>query len=97
MRNFDEQPWGISASDVNVKYTTLDDLPDNTVSLVAVGSDGTVWVGTYEGLGRLRDGAWSVFTTADDLPNNTVSSVAVGADGTVWAGTDGGLGWRPGG
>ncbi len=73
-------------------YATVGDLwAPLDVAALAVGADGSVWVGTYgQGLASLRDGQWTGYFPADGLPHNDVRSVAVGPDGSVWVGTIGG-------
>ncbi|MEM9558187.1 MAG: two-component regulator propeller domain-containing protein [Acidobacteriota bacterium] len=63
---------------------------------------GYLWVGTYEGLGRVdpSDGAMTVFHHQPDdpfsLPDDRVRSLLEDTDGRLWIGTDGGLAvYRP--
>lgn len=51
--------------------------------------DGTVWVGTNEGLLRIRDGVVRSWTTSDGLPYKSVISIAGDGD-ALWIGTPGG-------
>ncbi|MEA3502819.1 MAG: two-component regulator propeller domain-containing protein, partial [Actinomycetota bacterium] len=69
-----------------------DRLPNDWVTSVATVDDGTVWVGTNDGLGHLGDNGWSNYTSLDGLPNDLVNSVTVADDGTVWTGTTFGAG-----
>ena len=70
------------------------ELPDNWVNAVVQGSDGTLWVGTYDnGLALRRpDGTWRHLTEDDGLPNGWVNPGAMAAlpDGSVLVGTLGG-------
>lgn len=54
----------------------------------------SLWVGSSQGLFRLRDGAWQHLTTRDGLPQNFVSSLCAlpgpGEDPDLWIGTRGG-------
>jgi signal transduction histidine kinase/ligand-binding sensor domain-containing protein/CheY-like chemotaxis protein len=92
----------------NGRAWTVVDMPNRTLSnwvrALLVGSDGSLWFGTYGGgLARLStadaagEGQWRVYDTTSGLPSNVVSSlletVGAVADGgrTLWAGTDGGL------
>jgi len=56
---------------------------------MAAGPDGSLWVGTQQGLVRTSDGGkiWSVI---DTLPNPTptrIENIAIGAHGVVWVST----------
>ncbi|MBN1178919.1 MAG: PKD domain-containing protein [Anaerolineae bacterium] len=53
---------------------------------VAVAPDGSVWVGTENGVGRFDGATWSNW-----LAGEWVDSVAVGPDGTVWCAPPAGL------
>lgn len=50
-----------------------------------------LWIGTPDGLSRLRNGALKLFTTADGLPDDFVRSLYTDRDGTLWIGTRNGL------
>src|SRR5260370_6638534 len=52
---------------------------------------GALWFGTVEGLGRFKDGVYTLFTEKDGLPDDTVHSVYEDADGTLWIGAIAGL------
>lgn len=55
------------------------------------GSGRDLWIGTPDGLSRLRNGALKLFTTADGLPDDFVRSLYTDRDGTLWVGTRNGL------
>ncbi len=54
-------------------------------------SDGAVWVGTTDGLIRLKDGQERRFTTADGLADEWIVSLAQGSGGALWIGTRNGF------
>ena len=58
---------------------------DVVLSVARAGED--LWVGTPNGLNRLRAGVLRVFTTADGLPDDFVRSLYTDADGSLWIGT----------
>lgn len=62
------------------------------VEVVAIGPDGSVWVG-YEGLGRFdpAGGGWQLFTPADGLGYGNVQAIHVTPEGVVWIGTEAGV------
>ena len=49
-------------------------LPTNRVTSVAPAGDGSVWVGTHDGLGHLADDTWTIHTERDELPSDLVNS-----------------------
>ncbi len=53
--------------------------------------NGTMWVGTSDGLIRLRNGEESALTTADGLGSNWIFGVSAGGNGGVWIGTQDGF------
>ena len=63
--------------------------------------DGTVWVGTENGLGRYdpRSGRWRVYRAGDatatktSLPDNRVQALLIDSHGRLWIGTIHGLSW----
>ncbi len=54
------------------------------------GGDGSLWIGTAEGLVRCRDGRFETFTARDGLPADPVTALGAGSGG-VWVGTPAGL------
>jgi ligand-binding sensor domain-containing protein len=78
--------------------TENSDLPDDHVSALAFGPDGTLWVGTIGGVARRdEDGHWQTYNKAntnDGLPSNDVRALAVAPGGALWVGTIDGLARR---
>ena len=75
--------------------TENSDLPNNSVTALAPGADGALWVGTFGGGLALRDksGEWRSYSkdgTHGGLPDDRVWALAPGADGALWVGTLGG-------
>lgn len=62
---------------------------DVILSLAA--HEGDLWVGTPDGLSRIRAGSVTTFTSADGLPDDFIRSLLVDADGSLWIGTRHGL------
>jgi diguanylate cyclase (GGDEF)-like protein len=84
-------------------YTHADGLPANGVNALALGSDGTLWVGTDGGLARLKDGRFAAVSLGEseekDFGNRARQVRALAADrsGGVWVATrDAVLHWRDG-
>jgi signal transduction histidine kinase/ligand-binding sensor domain-containing protein len=73
-------------------YTTANGLPSNDVKFIHQSTDGTLWIGTYGGLVRLKDNKFTVWTVKDGLASDRVRYIYEDADGVFWIGTyDGGL------
>ena len=74
--------------------TRQEGLGSNLILALAVGPDGAVWVGTDEGVSRVRapDSTAEItnFSVLENVPG-PVRDVAVDAAGTVWLATDDGL------
>lgn len=53
--------------------------------------DGSMWIGTRDGLNHLADGKLTSWTTADGLPDSSVTAIARDRRGVLWIGTGRGL------
>ncbi|HEY0760721.1 MAG TPA: two-component regulator propeller domain-containing protein [Acidisarcina sp.] len=71
--------------------STANGLSSNIVLAIADDHEGSLWVGTPDGLDRIRNGHVTVFTSADGLADDFVRSIYTAADGTIWIGTRRGL------
>ena len=60
--------------------------------LPAGSPDGTLWIGTSEGLAQWKDGAVTAFATRDGLPGNGIR--ALGEPRTAFCGSGPNLAWR---
>ena len=60
---------------------------------IAESKDGTMWIGTGEGLIRLdrNTGKTTVYTEKDGLSSNVISGILEGDDGSIWVSTTYGL------
>jgi ligand-binding sensor domain-containing protein/signal transduction histidine kinase len=52
--------------------------------------DGTLWVGTENGLAAFNGAQWKTFSTGEGLPKKPVRALADDAAGNLWIGTEGG-------
>ena len=78
-------------------YSVKNDLLSDVILSLAAAPNGDLWVGTPDGLNRIRKGAISSFTSADGLPDDFIRSLLADADGSLWIGTRRGLTHWPGG
>jgi len=58
---------------------------------LAAAPNGDLWVGTPDGLNRVRGSAIDAYTSADGLPDDFIRSLRVDKDGSLWIGTRRGL------
>ncbi|MDR3772793.1 MAG: two-component regulator propeller domain-containing protein, partial [Terracidiphilus sp.] len=72
-------------------YTVRQGLVSDVILSLAAAPNGDLWVGTPDGLNRIRAGSITAFTSADGLPDDFIRSLLVDADGSLWIGTRRGL------
>ncbi|MGI8769851.1 MAG: sensor histidine kinase [Acidobacteriaceae bacterium] len=73
-------------------YSTHDGLASDTILSLATATDGSLFIGTPDGLDRLAGPRATAFPAEDGLPDDLVRSIhADAADGSVWIGTRRGL------
>ncbi|RSL18137.1 signal transduction histidine kinase [Edaphobacter aggregans] len=71
--------------------STHDGLASDIILSLTPGPDGTLWIGTPDGLNHLADSHIKTYTSADGLPDDLIRSLLLGADGSLWIGTRRGL------
>ncbi|RVT85039.1 ligand-binding sensor domain-containing diguanylate cyclase [Inhella crocodyli] len=87
-------------SDRFQRYGAAEGLPDPRVQQITIGPDGTVWVGTWNGLVRLLPGAQRLtpLPLHDDtelrLAGQVVHAITLLPDASLWLGTQDGELWR---
>ncbi len=57
------------------------------VGALAVDTQGNLWVGMQEGVGKFDGENWKLFTGQEGLPYHNFTCAAAGPDGEVWFGT----------
>jgi signal transduction histidine kinase len=72
-------------------YSVRQGLVSDVILSLAAAPNGDLWVGTPDGLNRIRAGAIASFTSADGLPDDFIRSLLVDSDGSLWVGTRRGL------
>jgi signal transduction histidine kinase/ligand-binding sensor domain-containing protein len=72
-------------------YTVRNGLLSDVILSMAAAPNGDLWVGTPDGLNRVRGGSIASFTSADGLPDDFIRSLLADADGSLWIGTRRGL------
>jgi len=71
-------------------YTTKEGLTHDDVRAFYEDREGSLWIGTENGLNRLKNEKFTVYTTKEGLANNSVKSIYRDRQGNLWIGTAGG-------
>ena len=66
-------------------------LPSSIVRKLLVARDGTLWIGTHQGLASWKDG---VLTRYPEIPGQEIDSLLEDREGTIWAGVETIPTWR---
>ena len=75
-------------------FTSLhkqDGLASERLLSLAESDDGSLWVGTQDGLSQLSDVKFQTLSATEGLAHEACLAVATSPDGTVWAGTPNGM------
>ena len=82
---------GIGENATVRRYTRNDGLSSDFVQSIFEDTEQNIWVGTQNGLNRLRRDRVLSLTQESGLISDTVTSIVAGGDGAVWLGTADGL------
>jgi signal transduction histidine kinase/ligand-binding sensor domain-containing protein len=72
-------------------FTVTNGLASNVILSLAAAPNDDLWVGTPDGLSRIRGNRVETFSSADGLPDDFIRSLLIDADGSLWIGTRRGL------
>ncbi len=72
-------------------FTTKDGLSADSITALWESRDGTLWVGTRQGLNCIRNDHVEALKSDARLAQLAIHAIAADADGTVWVGTEKGL------
>jgi ligand-binding sensor domain-containing protein/two-component sensor histidine kinase len=72
-------------------YTTRNGVASDAVRCVFQDHEGGIWIGTNNGLTRVKGGVFTTWTTREGLSSNVILSLGENADGNLLAGTPDGL------
>ncbi len=76
----------------SVTYTTANsDLSHDVVVALFRDHQGTLWIGTQEGLNRFQNDRFTIYRTTEGLVDNFVRFITEDRQGALWIGTVGGL------
>src|SRR5579862_6436384 len=74
------------------RWTQQQGLPQDRVRRLTQTTDGYLWLGTDEGVGRFDGYEFTNFSRDNGhLPSNAITALAPGKDGSLWIGTPNGL------
>jgi len=73
------------------RYTTADGLSNDTIIDLYEDREGSIWVGTLDGLDRFRELAVTTISRKQGLAADNALSVLAARDGTTWVGTSDGV------
>lgn len=71
-------------------YTSNNGLTGNYVRSICEGRDGTIWVGTRNGLNRIKSGKITTYRQKEGLPHNFIKMVYIDTRENLWIATYGG-------
>jgi signal transduction histidine kinase/ligand-binding sensor domain-containing protein len=78
--------WRVARS-----FSVKNGLASNVILSMAAAPNDDLWVGTPDGLSRIREDQVETFSSADGLPDDFIRSLLIDADGSLWIGTRRGL------
>ncbi|WP_143961626.1 histidine kinase [Litoribacter populi] len=72
------------------QYTTLDGLPNNGIRSLYYNSRGVLWIGTENGVSKMRNGEFLNFDESHGLAFNNCWAITEDSQGDMWFGSYGG-------
>jgi ligand-binding sensor domain-containing protein/signal transduction histidine kinase len=80
-----------------IHLSIKDGLLSDVILTLAADRNGSLWIGTPDGLSHLQDGKIKSYTSAEGLPDDFIRSLFSDIDGSLWVGTRRGLAhWKDG-
>jgi len=76
---------------VSVHRKKENELPSDDISSLVLDQDRVLWIGTGNGLARLKDSQWTRYTTADGLASDSIAYLLDDERGNLWLGSNKGL------
>jgi len=76
--------------------TSTNGIANNYVTALLEDREGSMWIGTREGLSQLSDVKFPILTEADGILGSAAHGVAAGVDGGVWIASSRGVSWHHG-
>lgn len=82
---------GIERESHLTTLTSKNGLLGDNVTALTEAPDGSLWVGTTQGLNRIQRNHIDSWTNTSGLPDNSIEAIAVDSSGFIWVGTAHGL------
>lgn len=83
--------FAVKADGTVIRYTAAAGLPSNDIRDILPLADGTVWIGTNDGIAVMQDGVVGTFGIRNGLPGTFIFELFRDRAGQIWVGTDVGL------
>lgn len=83
--------WRLDSDKKIHSLSKADGLPGNEIRDIVEMADGSIWIATRSGLGRIEGQEIEVYTTEQGLPENRIRDLHIGNDSTIWIATRAGL------
>jgi len=83
--------FAVTDDETVVRYTMAAGLPSNDIRDIQPLPDGTVWVGTNDGIAVIQDDVVGTFGIQNGLPGTFIFEIFRDRAGQIWVGTDVGL------
>lgn len=77
-------------------FKRADGLANDSVTSLLEDQEGSLWVGTKDGLSQLSDVKFPIFTSAEGLVGGSCHGLCVSTNGAMWTATTKGLTWFDG-
>ncbi|MCO6485049.1 MAG: T9SS type A sorting domain-containing protein [Saprospiraceae bacterium] len=75
----------------NIYTTQNSGLPQIDINAIAIEENGTLWIGTGNGLAKLVDGQWTIYNQSNSpITDNAISDILIDSDNNKWIGTSSG-------
>ena len=82
--------WRIDGSR-SVQFTKRDGLINDFIRAIYQGRDGSIWIGTDEGVSRWRQGRFTNYGTEQGLCYFSIRTLTEDRNGDLWIGTERGV------
>lgn len=83
--------WKLSQNGELVSVNETMGIAMEWVNTIYSANDGTIWIGSREGLARIRNGEVSYHSVENGLPDNRIRNIIGDSFGRIWIGTFSGL------
>ena len=86
LRTHDHRPYNFRSHN----FRNRDGLPNDAISSLSLGSDGSLWIGTYKGLARYSNGVFKTVEIPGGLADRYIKQLFYDKSDELWIATNGG-------